>query len=204
MRFFHVLGIWFYAAVLYLIGISLIVFSFNLLPPEQINSLLVYSQGDMHARWIIGLSGALLMLITWSFAQIITGSFQREKTIGVTTSSGELIISLSAIEDLIKHFVVILPEIKEIRPDVKAYKRRITVNLRVVLKAETNLLDLTNRLQEITKAKIQEMLEGLDLDIVLKIHIAKIISHEEKEKKRRESSREEPTIPFGGYGKFSI
>jgi hypothetical protein len=204
MRFFHLLGIWFYAAVLYLIGISLILFAFNLLPPEHINNLLVYSQSDLHARWIIGLSGALLIVISWSFAQLITGGFRREKTIGVPTSSGELTIALSAIEDLIRHFTVILPEIREIRPDVVASKKRIVVNLRVVLKSETNLLDLTNRLQEITKAKIQEVLEGLDLDIILKIHIAKIISRDDRDKKHRESPKEEPAIPFGGYGKFSI
>lgn len=204
MRFFHLLGIWFYATVLCLIGGSLIVFSWNLLPPDQINQFVVFVQNNANARWIISLSGILLILISISFAQLITGRFQREKTIGVPTQSGELTISLSAIEDLIRHFTVILPEIREIRPDVIASKKRVTVNLRVVLKSEVNLLDLTTRLQEITKAKIQEVLEGLDLDIVLKIHIAKIISHEDKEKRHRDNQKDEPSIPFAGYGKFSI
>jgi hypothetical protein len=204
MRFFHILGTWINAAVLSLIGIILIVVSLNLIPAAQIDGFFSYIQADSNARWVIGLSGILLILISVSFAQLITGRLQREKTIGVPTSSGELTVSLSAIEDLIKHFTVILPEIKEIRPDVIASKKRIIVNLRVVLKSETNLLDLTTKLQEITRAKIQEVLEGLDLDIVLKIHIAKIISHEEKEKRHRENQKEEPTIPFAGYGKYSV
>jgi hypothetical protein len=204
MRFLHIVATWINAAVLSLIGISLIVFSLNLVPPGQINNFLAYSLAEPNARWIVGLSGLLLILISVSFAQLVTGRLQREKTIGVPTASGELTISLSAIEDLIRHFTVILPEIKEIRPDVIASKKRIIVNLRVVLKSETNLLDLTTRLQEITRAKIQEVLEGLDLEIILRIHIAKIISREDKEKKHRENQKEEPAIPFGGYGKYSI
>lgn len=204
MRFFNVLGIWFYAAVLCLVGTSMIVFSMNLLPLADINNVLAYSQSNLNTRIVIGLSGVLLILVSISFAQLILGRFQREKTIGVPTASGELTISLSAIEDLIRHFTVILPEIRELRPDVIASKKRIMVNLRVVLKAETNLLDLTNRLQEITRAKIQEVLEGLDLEIVLRIHIAKIISRDEKEKKHRDLVKDEPPIPFSGYGKYSI
>lgn len=203
MRFFHTLGIWFYAIVLTLIGTGLIVFAAGWLPLADINNLLAYSQANLNTRVAVGLSGLLLILISISVAQLITGRLQREKTIGVPTASGELTISLSAIEDLIRHFTLILPEIKEIRPDVIAAKKRIMVNLRVVLKSETNLLELTNRLQEITKAKIQEVLEGLDLDIVLKIHIAKIISREEKEKRHREG-KDEPSIPFAGYGKYTI
>jgi hypothetical protein len=204
MRFFHLLGVWINAAILAFIGSCFIVFSLDLLPASQISSWLAYGQQDPSGRWVVGLSGILLVLVSISFAQLVTGRFQREKTIGVPTSNGELTISLSAIEDLIRHFTVILPEIKEIRPDVIVSRKRIIVNLRVVLRSETNLLDLTNRLQDVTKAKIQEVLEGLDLDIILKIHIAKIISREEKEKHRRDSQKEEPTIPFAGYGKYSL
>jgi len=203
MRFFHTMGIWFYAIVLTLIGTGLIVFAAGWLPLADINNLLALSLGSLNARLAVGLSGLLLILVSVSVAQLITGRMQREKTIGVPTANGELTISLSAIEDLIRHFTLILPEIKEIRPDVIAAKKRIMVNLRVVLKSETNLLELTNRLQEVTKAKIKEVLEGLDLDIVLKIHIAKIISRDEKDKRHRDQ-KDEPAIPFAGYGKYSI
>ena len=203
MRFFHTMGMWFYAIVLTLIGTGLIVFAAGWLPLADINNLLALSLGSLNTRLAVGLSGLLLILVSVSVAQLITGRMQREKTIGVPTANGELTISLSAIEDLIRHFTLILPEIKEIRPDVIAAKKRILVNLRVVLKSETNLLELTNRLQEVTKAKIKEVLEGLDLDIVLKIHIAKIISRDEKDKRHRDQ-KDEPAIPFAGYGKYSI
>jgi hypothetical protein len=59
---------------------------------------------------------------------------------------------------------------------------------------------LTARLQDITRSKIQEVL-GVEEQIIIKIHVTKIISMEERERKRKEIEKEEPTIPFSGYGR---
>lgn len=201
MRIFTVLGILFYASVIILIGVTLIVFSLNLLQPQDINNLITYVQDNPHSKIIVGLSGLLLVLISFSFAQLILGRFQREKTIAFTTSSGEVTIALSAVEDLIRRLAGIIPEIKELRPDVIATKKGIIVDLRVVLRSEANIPELTARLQEIARSKIQEVL-GVEEQIIIKIHVTKIISMEEREKKRREIEKQEPTIPFSGYGRL--
>ena len=200
MRIFTILGILFYTVVLILIGIVLIVFALNLLKPEDINNLLIYTQTSFNSRVIIGLSGVLLILISFSFAQLILGRFQREKTIAFTTSSGEVTIALSAVEDLIRRIAGFIPEIKELRPDVIATKKGILVSLRVILRSESNIPELTTRLQEITRSKIQEVL-GLEEQIIIRTHVAKIISAEDKERKKKEPEKIEPTIPFSGYGR---
>lgn len=200
MRIFTVLGILFYAVVLILIGMILIIFSVNLLQPQDINNLLAYIQYNINSRIIVGLSGLLLIVISFSFAQLILGRFQRERTIAFTTASGEVTIALSAVEDLIKRLAGVLPEIKELRPDVIATKKGIIVDIRVVLKSEANIPDLTARLQEITRSKIQEIL-GLEEQVIIKIHVLKIISIHDTERKRKELEKEEPTIPFSGYGR---
>lgn len=200
MRIFTVLGILFYALVLILVGAGLITFSLNLLSPQDVNSLLLYIQSSVNSRIIAGLSGILLILISISFAQLILGRFQREKTIAFATSTGQVTIALSAVEDLIKRLAGSMPEIKELRPDVIATKRGIAVDLRVILKSEASIPELTSRLQEIVRTKIQDVL-GIEEEIIVKIHVAKIISAEERERKRKESEKEEPPIPFGGYGR---
>ena len=200
MRIFTVLGILFYAVVLILIGMILIIFSVNLLQPQDINNLLAYIQYNINSRIIVGLAGLLLIVISFSFAQLILGRFQRERTIAFTTASGEVTIALSAVEDLIKRLAGVIPEIKELRPDVIATKKGIIVDIRVVLKSEANIPDLTSRLQEITRSKIQEIL-GLEEQIIIKIHVVKIISIHDTDKKRKELEKEEPTIPFSGYGR---
>lgn len=200
MRALTVLAIYFYAGVLILIGLALIIFSFNILQPSDINSFFIYLQSSINPRVIVGLSGFLVILISFSFAQLVLGRFQREKTIAFTTSSGEVTVALSAVEDLIKRLTGIIPEIRELRPDVIATKKGILVDLRVVLRSEANIPELTSRLQDITKARIQEVL-GIEERIVIKIHIVKIVSVDEKDKKRKDLQKEEPTIPFGGFGR---
>jgi len=200
MRFFTGIIIRFYAAVLILIGVVVIAFSLNLLPLQNIDELLAYILSNLNSRIITGLSGLLLIVISTFFAQLVLGRFQREKTIAFTTSSGEVTIALSAVEDLIKRVAVIVPEIRELRPDVVATKKGIIVDLRVTLRSEANIPDLTSRLQEITRSKIQEVL-GIEEQIIIRIHISKIITSEEKERKRKELDKEEPTIPFSGYGR---
>jgi len=206
MRLFTVLGIIFYASIIILIGLFLILFSVtltvksDLIQPQDISNFITYTQSNFTSRLIIFLSGILLILISSSFAQLILGRLQREKTIAFKTSSGEVTIALTAIEDLIKRLTGIIPGIKELRPDVRASKKGIEVSLRVVLKSEANIPELTARLQELTKSKIQEVL-GLDEQILISIHVAKIASSEEKDKKRKEFEQDEPAIPFGGYGR---
>ncbi len=200
MRIFTVLGILFYATVIILAGIALIVFSLNLLLPADINNLLNYAQSSFNSRVIIGLLGILLILISFSFAQLILGRLQREKTIAFATASGEVTIALSAVEDLIRRLAGVIVEIKELRPDVIATKKGIIVNLRLVLGREANIPELTSRLQEITKSKIQEVL-GIEEQITVKIHVAKIVALDEKYKRKRELEKEGPTAPFSGYGR---
>ncbi len=124
MRIFNVLGIIFYATVLILVGVALIVISVNFILPQDIYNLLLRLEGSLNSRIILGLSGFLLILVSFSFAQLILGRFQREKTIAFDTSSGEVTVALTAIEDLIQRMTVFVPEIKELRPDVIATKKR--------------------------------------------------------------------------------
>ncbi|MDD5669764.1 MAG: hypothetical protein PHE58_07050, partial [Candidatus Omnitrophica bacterium] len=110
MRVFTVLGILFYAGILILLGAGLVIFSLNLLQPIEISALVEYAQSNINSRVIVGLSGFLLIVISFSFAQIILGRLQREKTIAFTTPSGEVTVALTAVEDLIKHLIFVIPE----------------------------------------------------------------------------------------------
>jgi uncharacterized alkaline shock family protein YloU len=207
MRFLKTLGIYFYSVVLILIGLKLIaiavIFSLknNPIQPEVISNLIGYLQGSPSTRVILGLSGILLILLSSWFAELILGRFQREKTIAFPTASGEVTIALSAVEDLIKRLAGEIPGIRELRPDVVASKKGLSVDLRVILKSEANIPELTERLQEITRSKIQEVL-GIEEQIIIKIHVLKIISQEDRDRKKKEIEKSsEPPIPFGGYGR---
>jgi uncharacterized alkaline shock family protein YloU len=194
----RILGVLFYVTVISLIGVAFIAFSFNKIQPAQVNDVLVYIKDSANSRLIVGLVGVLLILISYSFAQLILNRFQREKTIAFSTSSGKVTISLSAVEDLIRRMSSIMPEIKELRPNVIATKKGIRVDLRVTLKSEANIPELTSRLEEIVKSKLTEVL-GLEEQVFVNTHVAKISLVEDKKKK--ETEKQDPGIPFSGYGR---
>ncbi len=196
------IGIVFYTTILMLIGAALIIFSLMKLQPQDIVCIFTSLQNNLSSRLIIGLSGILLMLISFSLAQIILGKFQREKTIAFSTASGQVTIALTAIEDLIKRLIGIIPEIKELRPYVIATKKgSIIVDLKVVLKSEANIPELTGQLQDIVKTKIQEVL-GTEEQPFIKVHIMKIAGYEDRDRKRKEIEKDDsPRVPFAGYGR---
>jgi uncharacterized alkaline shock family protein YloU len=196
------LGIIFYTIVATLTGVILIAFSLNKIEPQEASYLLEYLKSSFSSRMVIGASGALLIFVAYMFAKIILGRFQQERTIAFVTGSGQVTIAMTAVEDLIRRIAKDMPEIKELRPYVIAKRKgSIVVDLRVVLRSEANIPELTDRLQDLTRSRIQEVL-GIEEQIIIRIHVAKIISMEEKEKRRRGIEREEPMAPpFGGYGR---
>ena len=197
------IGVYIYSSSLILIGVILIVLSLNFLNSRVfIDSWLDYFYGNSNPRILLGLIGFLLIVVSVSIAQLILGTLDREKTIAFDTPSGAISISLSAIEDLIKRAASKIFEVKEIRPDVVA-KRGIEVNLRVILRSEANITEITSRIQDLVKSKIQEMLLGIDEPIRIKIHVAKIVSDEETKKESRgkkdHGPQGEPDVPYHGY-----
>lgn len=206
MRFFYTLGVYFYVTVLTILGFLMIVLStlpLNLLKVQDITTALEFlSINAYNSSLILGLAGALLIILTFFFAHLLTGKIQKEKTIAWNNPTGQVTIALGAVEDLIKRLTINIPEIKESRSDVVAGKKgELNVDLRIILRSETNIQELTGNLQEMIKNKIQEIL-GLEETITVRVHVAKIILQETKERPAKEDAEfKKTTIPFQSYGR---
>ena len=182
-----------------LIGALLVSFSLHIMAINDLFIQLNSFYDDLQTRIIIGSIGLSLIMLSLLFAQLISARREREKTIAFNNPSGQVTITLFAVEDLIRKIGLELPQIKEIRPDVIATKKKgLHVNIRLILKSETNIPEFTSQLQDMVKMKIQEIL-GIEEQINVRIHIAKIQSKQEKLKRRKESifedSSEELTAP---------
>ena len=201
MRLFTLFGLIFNTIFFILLALIIAGFAFNIITPQMIFESVTEIHQNPHSGLILGLISALIILISISFTQSVLGKMQREKNIAFPTPSGEVSISLAAVEDLIKRLTLQVPEVKNLRPDVIMGKKGILVNLRIDLRSETNIPELTERLQDLVKSKIQTLLRGIDEPILVKLHVAKIISLEDKGKKKTNSEPGEPSVPFYGYGR---
>ena len=191
------LSILFYTLLFAFLGTLAIAFACHLIDINDLIPRILFVYSDLRMRLITSLSGIALILLSLAASQVISGKIQREKTIAFANPNGQVTITLSAVEDLIKRLANQLSEIKDTKAIVKATKKGIDIRMRIVLCSETNIPEFTARLQDLIAGKIQEVF-GIDEPINVKIHVAKIITHEDKQKKSIEKPQEEIRIPYQG------
>lgn len=190
-----------YTLVFLAIGGGLIILSLNMISGEELITFFDYSYNTLNVRLIMGLVGLLLILYSLVAVQVSLGSIRREKTIAFDNPSGQVTISLSAIEDFIRRTAAHIPEIKELRPNVTAGKKGINIVNRVTIYSDSNIPETTERIQNILKSRIQDML-GIEEAINVKVHIAKIAAKDKEESKRPKVVNREEKKFFKGieYG----
>lgn len=201
MRIISGLTLFFYTLISFLIGGLFIAISLNLIPRESIvyNLDMLYSATNI--RFVVGITGLLLIFISMAMIQITMGTIKREKTIAFENPDGQVTISLTAIEDFIKRAMKQLPEVKELRPSVRASKKGIMIVNRVTLFSDINIPETTEKIQNIVKTRVQDML-GVDEPINIRVHVVKIVHKEEgsKEIKKDEKSPQfRGSIEYGNY-----
>ena len=187
-----------YIVLFVLVGIGLIAFSLHGIPVESTTWALETAYSEKNLRFACFLAGAGLILLNLMYAELALARFQKQKTIAFENPNGQVTVSLSAIEDFIRRSSQELPEVKEIRSDVVARKGKILVRARAVLWSGTHIPDAAERIQSVVKAKVQEMLSGIEEPVIVRIHVAKIASREGKESLPERSRAGQFSPPFRG------
>ena len=201
MRFLTGVALLFYVMTISVIGGVTILFVTHILLLKEVNDYLTIIYADMHMRGLIAGIGSALIVLSFIFARIISGGRQKERTIAFDNPSGRVIVSLGAIEDLVRRLMYKLSEIKEVKLHIIKTKKGIDVEARLILKAEVSIPDITSRLQDLIKTKIEETL-GIDEPVMVRIHVVKIVGDENKAKRSKTESEEkleQTAVPFHGY-----
>ncbi len=201
MRFLSGLVHFFYALIVTLTSCIVILFVAHSISFEQVEHYLRLAYQSDKIRLYAGLISGALIFLTFLFEQIISGRQQKERTIAFDNPMGRVSVSLSAVEDLVKRVGYRQPEIKELRTMILATKRGLQIEVRLTLKSEVNIPEMTGRLQEIIKNKIQETL-GVDEPVNIRMHVVKFVSESEKGRRGKEAEKEtteELAVPFQGY-----
>lgn len=179
MRLFNIVAIFIYTLVFSIIGAVLIALSLRLESLDSIINLVTYLSHINNIRLGMALTGFLLILINISIAQLSIGRLQKHKTIAFENPYGQVTVSLSAIEDYIKKLTQKMVEIKEIRSNITATKSGIEVNAKVVLYSDANIPELTEKIQNAIRLRLQEML-GLEETVTIKVYVTKIVQKEKR------------------------
>ena len=173
MRFIGGLTLFFYTLVFFLVGGLFIVVAMNIIPLTYIIDILNMFYANTDVRLILGITGSLLIFISIMVVQITVGVIKKERTIAFENPDGQVTISLTAIEDFIKRAMKQLPEVKESRPHVRVSKKGIVIVNKVVLFSDINIPETTEKIQNIVKSRVQDML-GVEESVEIIINVTKI------------------------------
>jgi uncharacterized alkaline shock family protein YloU len=159
--------------VFIVIGVGLIVFATDVISVTAITSFINRASMEPNIKLAVGGAGAAFILIGLLVGNISLSRLQRERVITFDNPDGQVTITIAAVEDFVKRTVRHISDVKEIKPDVKASKRGVTVKAKAVLYSDTNIPEVTERIQNLIKNKVQDIL-GIDESVSAKVHITKI------------------------------
>jgi len=191
------IAILFYIFVIWTTGISVMLFVAHVLDLQTLEQVLNMVYFDPQSGTIAGLCAGVIMFMSFLLARLIYGRRQMERTIAFENPHGGVTVSLTALEDLIKRLIVQVPEVKEIRPYMIATRKGLEVDIKLTLRHEANIPELTARFQDLVRRKIEESV-GMEGKINIRVHVVKISLEDIKAHKKDEFTV--PTqAPFHGY-----
>jgi hypothetical protein len=195
MRHLIRLAIFFYLLVIFVVGFTALLVLAHAVDFKHYQDFLKFVYLDPKAGTIAGLVVAATMLIGFAFARIIYGRQAQERIIHFDNPLGRVSISLSALEDMIRRLTVNTPQVKEIRPEIAANKKGLNIHIRLVLRSDVNIPEMTADLQDIIRRKVQDLI-GSEERVHIRVHVIKIVSDGVKESSENEVVS---PVPFRGY-----
>jgi len=190
-----------YVTIILFIGTGLIMFSLQLLDFNDLFNFTYALYHDKDLRTIVGIIGGGIVLCNFIFYRTFSVNVHRDKIIAFDNPSGRVSVSLMAMEDLVKKILLKIGEVKDARVRIVAKKKGLDVSVRLILKSVASIPDMTARIQERIKRKIQDTI-GLEEPVNVSIYVGKIIMEKVNQKETAKDEAEEPvtpTVPFRGF-----
>ena len=184
MKALAVLFLLLFVVVSLFAGVVLIEYALNLISFDFVTTVIGSISEGWNFRLIAGLAGPAIIILCIIITDFIFKKVWRPKTMSFDNPKGKIVVTLHALEDFIKRLVHDISGVKELKPHINVSGKGLRVMNKVVLEADINVPDATERIQGVIKSKLQEML-GTDVQINVEVHVVKILSgaHESEDKR---------------------
>ncbi|OGX05418.1 MAG: hypothetical protein A2Z88_05835 [Omnitrophica WOR_2 bacterium GWA2_47_8] len=203
MNFMSRLALLFYMTIVLFIGCFLLTFVLNLISYHDVVAIVDGFYNDESIKVAVLIIAITLLILNCLFAQIISGVREKQKNIAFDNPSGRVSVSLSAMEDLVRRLLIKSPEVKDSKIDITATKKKgLDIAVRLILKSDVNIPDLTAVLQEAISRKIHNTI-ALEGPVNVKIDVTKIVPESNPKSatvvEDDEFRKTKANIPFQGY-----
>jgi uncharacterized alkaline shock family protein YloU len=202
VKFLTRVAVLFYVTLTMFLGSFIILFVLNYIDMQNFINLWIFIYQDEALRMICAAGAGSMLFLNFIFYRAFTVNIHKEKTIAFDNPAGRVSVSLGAIEDLTKRVISRESEVREAKSRISVSKKGLLIKIRLVLRAEGSIPEVTSRVQELVKKKIQKTI-GLDEPIEVAIYVGKILPDQGGEKKqpKNEEPQKDPqqNVPFQGY-----
>ena len=149
-------------------------------------------QNEANLRWGVGAVGAVLLLLAF-FAVYINLSTRRwERSVVFHNPLGEVMVSLTALEDVGRQAKAEVPGVKDLKLRVLPRRRGLEATARVSLYSDVNVPSTTELIQEVVRRRLQEVV-GEGQDLRPRVIVTKVVF--------REAGDEADVLVYRPYGR---
>lgn len=202
MRLWVRLAIFFYVFLITVVGVSVLFLLMHWVDLSLYQDFIGYLYFDRKAGLIAIACVSVIVFLSLLFAKMIYGRQEKERVVYFNNAIGRVTISTTALEDLVRRLVLKTPQIKDIRPDIKAVHHGVNVYIRLALRSDAHIPELTANLQEAIRRKMVDVL-GADAKVNVRIHISKVVLDTSRFENNDVRNLEEEDLvspmPFHGY-----
>jgi uncharacterized alkaline shock family protein YloU len=184
-----VFGLFYFA-----IGLFMVFYALDFISYHDLNFILSELEQLISIKVLVGVVGAILVVLVAMLLNFVWSGVAAEKNIAFKTEYGEVLVSLSAIEDYVRKIMRDDPDIRDLRSKVTARKRGLTISLKAAILSEINIPSITEKIQSELRRKVQEML-GMEEPVMVKVFITKI-GEKERKKKLKQGAEQEVVHPY--------
>ena len=133
--------------------------------------------GDPQAGLLMGVAAVVIALVFFSYVYIKSRQVRDEPSIAFDNPDGEVSISIRAIEDFVGRIGRDFSEVKNLDPSINARRYGVQIMLKVELWSGPNIPKLTERIQNVIKNQVQNIL-GIEIVQSVTLSVSQIVARE--------------------------
>lgn len=131
----------------------------------------------LEREFLTGVIGGVMVLLGLIVIFVAIQSVRPEEAVSIQNPEGEVRITFSAIEELLRKASRQIDGVKEIRPKVIAGKKGLEIFNRVSVGMGVSIPQVTVRIQDMVKSQVKGVL-GIEEIAAIRIYVNKIVGEE--------------------------
>lgn len=132
---------------------------------------------EANLRWGLGAAGTGLLFVAFSAVYSNLSTRRWERSVVFHNPLGEVMVSLTALEDIGRQAKAEVPGVKDLKLRVLPRRRGLQATARVVLFSDANVPSTTELIQEVIRRRLQEVV-GESQDLRPRVIVTKVVFRE--------------------------